>query len=74
MTDSVTTDPNFSGSIFEQLGYSAELCSRCLAHLYTDGICLNGCHLSRATLERFNKLMKEASEVVQKRRPGGEGK
>ena len=44
-------DPNFKGSIFEELGMSAELCDKCGAHL-KGTICLNGCHIAN-----FHKLM-----------------
>lgn len=50
------TDPDFEGSIFQELGYDAELCPTCGAHLH-GGICLNTCHLSDETRQRFNVLM-----------------
>lgn len=36
-----------------------EFCPKCDAHLAASGICLNGCHLSTASLDRFrfNLLM-----------------
>ena len=49
------TDPNFTGSIFEQLGFDAELCPTCNAHLKS-GICLNACHLSDNSQKVFNTL------------------
>lgn len=42
-------DPDFSGSIFETLGFAPELCPDCHAHMkstqYGTLICLNACGL-----------------------------
>jgi len=65
-------DENFKGSIFEKLGFDAELCPICGAHL-RNGICLNGCHLNPSAKELFRELMektkrnlKEASKTLLK--------
>jgi hypothetical protein len=50
------TDPNFEGSIWQKMGHDPELCPTCGAHLY-DGICLNACHLTRESRERFAQGM-----------------
>lgn len=57
-------DPDFVGSIFEKMGWDAELCPTCNAHLH-GGVCLNVCHLSRVSRKRFGKLM---GVVVDRRR------
>jgi hypothetical protein len=54
-------DSNFSGSIFESLGFEARLCPVCHAHLYK-GICLNACHLTSEDRTRFNALLKLTSK------------
>ena len=54
-------DEDFKGSIWEKLGYDAELCPKCKAH-YRNGICLNGCHLPKKTLQKFNSIMKKIAE------------
>ena len=46
------TDPDFEDSLSEQLGFDAQLCPTCHAHLWK-GICLNACHLSDDMRERF---------------------
>ncbi len=56
-------DSFFKGSLWEKLGYEDKICPTCKAHIY-DGICLNGCHLSKGTQQRFNTMMKEAAEKV----------
>lgn len=53
-------DPNFKGSIFEQMGFEDKLCPTCKAHLKS-GICLNACHLGKSAQERFAALMKASS-------------
>lgn len=42
--------------IWKDLGYEAKVCPTCGAHI-RNGICLNTCHLSRASQERFAALM-----------------
>lgn len=54
------TDPDFAGSIWEEMGYEDKLCPTCEAHLH-GGICLNACHLSRQSRERLADLMQAAS-------------
>ena len=53
-------DPNFEGSIHQQLGMSDILCPTCQAHcsLDSDGnlICLNACHLIPESQERFHQV------------------
>lgn len=52
------TDPNFKGSIFDQIGnFTDKLCPTCSAHLSTSGICLNACHLGTVKAERFGREM-----------------
>jgi len=60
-------DKNFKGSIFEKLGFDADLCPVCGAHL-RNGICLNGCHLNPSAKERFHKLMEKVAEKRGKRK------
>lgn len=59
-------DEAFAGSLFEQMGLSPCLCGRCGAHLKETApdrlICLNGCHLGDATMQRFSALIDPASE------------
>lgn len=49
-------DPDFEGSIFQQLGFDKEMCPTCKAHL-RNGICLNGCHLTSDVLTKFNDML-----------------
>jgi len=51
-------DPNFKRSIFESLGFDAELCPVCNSHL-KDGVCLNACHLTSKQKRMFRKQMDE---------------
>ena len=51
-------DPDFEGSIWQELGYDPELCSTCGAHLH-GGICLNVCHLSESSQAKFSFLIGE---------------
>lgn len=53
-------DENFEGSIFEKMGFDAELCPKCNAHLH-GGICLNACHLSESQMKRFQLIMEQIS-------------
>jgi hypothetical protein len=48
-------DPEYAGSIYEDMGMDNILCPTCGAHL-KGGICLNTCHLSKASQERFAAL------------------
>jgi hypothetical protein len=41
-----------------------ELCPICKAHLYHSGICLNACHLSKSSRERFFKMMGEIAKTT----------
>jgi hypothetical protein len=50
-------DPNFVGSVFDQMGFEKELCPTCGAHL-RGGICLNACHLTKTSQKKFSELMK----------------
>lgn len=53
-------DKDFKGSIFEKLGMSEFLCPVCGANLKEsmgELICLNACHLSAGSRERYQKLM-----------------
>lgn len=53
-------DPNFKGSIFEQIGWTEYLCPNCNAHLTQSKICLNACHLGDTKKYRFqNELTGE---------------
>lgn len=56
-------DPNFEGSLAQELGMDAELCETCGANLY-NGICLNGCGLRalRALLWRLIKVAYQDGE------------
>ena len=55
-------DPEFAGSIHEELGFDDVLCPTCGAHL-RNGICLNACHLTRRSQQRFSDIMQKASEA-----------
>ena len=67
------TDPDYAGSVFEQMNLSAELCPACGAHLslptpdelktighvtLPDIICLNGCHLGSVAKQRLQNMFK----------------
>jgi len=54
-------DPDFAGSLFEEIGFDKELCPTCDSHL-KDKICLNACHLSKETQEKFNKFLIESND------------
>lgn len=54
-------DPDFVGSIWEEMGYDDKLCPACGAHLH-NGICLNACHLTKRSREKFGQLMKQMME------------
>ena len=41
--------------LFERIGFDKEICPECQAN-YRNSICLNGCHLSKKTLDKFNKI------------------
>jgi len=56
-------DPDFVGSIWEEMGWDAELCPACDAHLRS-GICLNACHLSKASQERFAVIMRATADRI----------
>jgi len=60
--DECKIDPNFKGSIFEELGHSKYLCPKCNAHLAKDMICLNACHLPEHWQKRFAKKMSTNAE------------
>ena len=49
-------DPDFEGSLLQQLGFDPELCPTCEAHLH-GGICLNTCHLTKESRVKFAALM-----------------
>lgn len=42
--------------------FSMEVCKVCDAHLAPSGICLNACHLSARSRERFSELLGKAGE------------
>jgi hypothetical protein len=42
--------------------YSMDFCPVCDAHLSASGICLNACHLSKASRDRFNSVLGKSSE------------
>lgn len=52
-------------TLFDEVGFSKEKCSKCGAHLFpTEGgklICLNACHLSEGSKQRFHSLMRAVS-------------
>lgn len=48
--------------------FSMDVCAKCDAHLSPSGICLNACHLSKESLERFNSLMAAAQKSVGSRK------
>lgn len=52
-------DPNFSGSLYEQLGFQKELCPVCNRHL-KDDLCLDGCHLGPEHKEILNRIFDAA--------------
>lgn len=56
-------DPEFAGSIHEELGFDNALCPTCGAHL-RNGICLNACHLIPKSQRRFSNIMKEATRKI----------
>lgn len=51
-------DPDFEGSLAQELGMDEDLCPTCEANLY-DGVCLNGCGL-RAMKAAFLQLITAA--------------
>lgn len=57
-------DENFTESLSLGGLIVKELCPVCKAHLSHSGICLNACHLSRSTREKFAKMMAESSARV----------
>lgn len=48
--------------------FSMDVCEKCDAHLAPSGICLNACHLSKASLEKFNSLMAAAQRSVESKK------
>ena len=54
-------DPNFEGSIHQQLGLCNILCPTCGAHCKLDDdkslICLNACHLIPSTKAKYHSMM-----------------
>jgi hypothetical protein len=58
-------DPEFEGSIHQEIGQSKYLCPRCQCHLresHGNLICLNACHLSASSQRRFREEMKDLSK------------
>ena len=55
-------DRKYKGSIWEKLGYDKELCPRCKTHLHK-GICLNACHLTSSSRQRFASLINDATQL-----------
>lgn len=55
-------DPEFIGSIWEEMGWDNALCPTCNAHLWK-GICLNACHLTPGGRRRFSKAIQRVSEA-----------
>lgn len=58
-------DTEFEGSLEQALGYDPVLCPTCGAHLH-GGICLNACHLSDETRQKFVELMNAVAMTVTK--------
>ncbi len=54
-------DPDFS-DLSAQIGFRAERCPVCHAHLHQSGICLNACHLSPGARARFQAHMRSVTE------------
>jgi len=58
-------DPDFAGSIFEEIGLSAKRCPKCGAHLSGDiEICLNGCHLGDEGMLKMAAFMERLTVSV----------
>ena len=55
-------DPNFAGSIHEKLGFDNAICPTCGTHL-RNGICLNACHLTPRSRQRFSEAIRKATEA-----------
>lgn len=55
-------DPDFAGSIWEEMGYDNALCPTCEAHLH-NGICLNACHLTPGSQRAFSEIMQGVSSA-----------
>lgn len=51
--------------------FSMEVCPKCDAHLAPSGICLNACHLSDESRERFAKLMESMAARTRREETGG---
>jgi len=72
MANESLIDPDFKGTVFEQLGHSDRLCRYCGAHLFPatskHPICLNGCHLPHGTMMKMNRMLAEAAVVCEKKR------
>jgi ribosomal protein S27AE len=45
-----------------------EFCPKCGAHLAASGICLNACHMSDKSRERFGRLLAAAYNEAQSRK------
>lgn len=50
-------DPNFKGSVWELIEMSKWICPHCGSHLNKILICLNGCHLTGASLRKMNQQL-----------------
>ena len=65
--DELKEDTEFSGSIFEDIGYSKYLCPCCGSHLKESMgrlICLNACHLPIDWQKRFLKIVSGKTEKL----------
>ena len=56
-------DRKFKGSIHDQMGFEKYLCPRCKTHLWK-GICLNACHLTQSSRQRFASLINGATQQI----------
>jgi len=57
-------DKNYEGSLWQMLGFDAELCQYCKSHLY-NGICLNGCSLTVGQYRTMQTGLREAQADIE---------
>ena len=69
--DQLKEDKEFTGSIWEKIGYSKYICPNCKAHLKsteTGLICLNTCHLPKVMQHDFAVEMKKIKDAMDLRK------
>jgi len=48
--------------LMERIGFEKDCCPKCGANLF-NGVCLNACHLSKSSVERFSRLLAKLTNV-----------